>query len=91
MQISIQSLEITYDKVPYRFIVKRVINASRNEISFQCWAPDDNELAKNLIKNEVLMFDWNYQDSTLKYYSDHPVNNTLMQAIRDNFPMEMAS
>lgn len=92
MQISIQSLEITYNKVPYRFIVKRVFNTSRNEISFHCWAPDDNTQAKNLIRNEVLMFEWDHQRAELRHNHtiESPVSDYLKQAIRENFPMERA-
>jgi hypothetical protein len=90
MQISIQSLEVTYNKVPYRFIVKKMFNTSRNETSFHCWAPEDNESAKNLIRNEVLMFEWDRQSLQLRHYSDHPVNNILKDAIAENFLSERA-
>jgi hypothetical protein len=88
MQISIQSLEVTYNKVPYRFIVKKMFNTGRNEISFHCWAPEDNEQAKNLIRNEVLMFEWDHRSMQLRHYSDHPVNHILKDAIAENFLTE---
>lgn len=90
MQISIQSLEITYNKVPYRFIVKKVFNTSRNEISFHCWAPEDNAPSRDLIRNEVLMFEWDQQSEELKPRTDSPVTDSIKQAIRKHFPMERA-
>ena len=88
MQISIQSLEITYNKIPYRFIVKKVFNASKNEISFQCWAPDDNSSSKDLINNEVLMFEWDHQNEELRHQSHHAVSVELKEAIQRIFPRE---
>jgi len=89
MQISIQSLEITYDKVPYRFIVKKVFNTSRNEILFHCWAPEDNTHAKKLLNNEVLLFEWDHQREELMYNSDNPVSKELKQAIQRIFPKKV--
>jgi hypothetical protein len=88
MQISIQSLEVTYNKAPYRFIVKKVFNPSRNHVSFHCWAPEDNPPAKQLINNEVLMFEWDQQREELKHHSDHPVSLELKEAIQRIFPRE---
>lgn len=88
MQITIQSLEVTYNKVPYRFIVKKVFNTASNEITFQCWAPDDNNRSKDLINNEVLSFDWDHQNEELRHYSDHPVSFELKEAIQRIFPRE---
>lgn len=90
MQISIQSLEVTYNKMPYRFIVKKVFNTSRNEISFHCWAPEDNMQAKELMKNDVLFFEWDHQKSDLSTNSDSPVSETIRQAIKANFSLERA-
>lgn len=89
MQISIQSLEITYNKAPYRFIVKKVFNTSRNEISFHCWAPEDNTSSKALINNEIIMFEWDHQREELSYNSDHPVSMELKEAIQRIFPREI--
>lgn len=88
MQIRIQSLEITYNKVPYRFIVKKMYNSSKNEISFHCWAPDDNDPSKDLINNEVLMFQWDHQREELMHNSDHPVSIELKEAIQRIFARE---
>lgn len=90
MQITIQSLEITYNTVPYRFIVKRVFNTSRNEITFHCWAPEDNLQAKELIKAEVLMFEWDAQRSELRPHNESPVSDKLREAIQEHFQMERA-
>jgi hypothetical protein len=90
MQISIQSLEVTYNKVPYRFIVKKVFNTSRNEVSFHCWAPEDNIQAKELMKNDVLLFEWDQQRSDLRSHTDSPVSETLREAIKASFSMERA-
>ena len=88
MQISLQSLEVTYNKAPYRFIVKKVFNTSRNEISFHCWAPEDNSSAKELINNEILMFEWSNEREELLHNSDHPVSKELKEAIQRIFPRE---
>ncbi|HEX6915228.1 MAG TPA: hypothetical protein VF145_08290 [Chitinophagaceae bacterium] len=90
MQITIQSLEVTYNKIPYRFIVKKVVNTSRNEISFHCWAPEDNPTSKDLINNEVLLFEWDQHHEDLRPSKDHPVSQQLKQAIRECFSMERA-
>ena len=88
MQISIQSLEITYNQVPYRFIVKKV--TSRNEVSFHCWAPEDNMHAKELMKNDVLMFEWDGQKEELRSSTESPVSEPLRQAIQKHFAIERA-
>jgi hypothetical protein len=90
MQISIQSLEITHNKTPYRFIVKKIFNTSKNEVSFHCWAPEDNAQAKALINSDVLMFEWDGLKGELRSYADTPVSDELRQAIRDNFSFERA-
>jgi hypothetical protein len=90
MQISIQSLEITHDTVPYRFIVKKVFNTSKNEITFHCWAPEDNMQTKELIKSDVLLFEWDRQNEELKPVAESPVCNELRQAIQKHFSMERA-
>jgi hypothetical protein len=90
MQISIQSLEITHNKTPYRFIVKKVFNTSKNEVTFHCWAPEDNVKAKELIKSEVLMFEWDHQKEELRAYAESPVSEELQQAIKENFLLERA-
>ncbi len=90
MQISIQSLEVTYNMMPYRFIVKKVFNTSRNEISFHCWAPEDHMQAKELMKNDVLFFEWDHQKSDLRTNSESPVSETIRQAIKANFSLERA-
>jgi hypothetical protein len=90
MQISIQSLEVTYDRVPYRFLVKRVLDTRNREITFHCWAPEDSVRAKELIRGDVLMFKWDDEYGDLKPFSEYPVTDTLKQAIRENFFMERA-
>jgi len=90
MQISIQSLEITYNKTPYRFIVKKVFNTSRNEVSFHCWAPEDNVQAKELTRNDVLLFEWDRQKADLLSHHQSPVSETLKTAIKERFSMELA-
>jgi hypothetical protein len=90
MQITIQPLEITYNTVPYRFIVKKVFNTSRNEITFHCWAPEDNWQSRELIKTEVLMFEWDAQSAELKPHKEGPVSDTLREAIQAHFLMERA-
>jgi hypothetical protein len=90
MQISIQSLEVTYNQVPYRFIVKKVFNTSRNEVTFHCWAPEDNFQAKQLMQSEVLMFEWDHQREELKTNMNTPVSETLREAIKQKFTMERA-
>ena len=90
MHISIQSLEITYNAVPYRFIVKQVANTSRNEISFHCWAPDDSRPAKELMNSSVLMFEWDHHNDVLVSEAESPLVNTLKEAIRQTFMMERA-
>lgn len=89
MQISIQSVEITYNKVPYRFIVKKVFNSS-NEISFHCWAPEDSFQTKALIENEVLLFEWDKHRLELRAKRDSPVSEYLREAIKESFSMERA-
>ena len=89
MQISIQSLEVTYNQVPYRFIVKKVAN-NRNEVSFHCWAPEDHLQAKELIKNDVLLFEWDHQREELKAHAENPVSEPIRQAIQKHFSMERA-
>lgn len=88
MQISIQSLEIEVDKKPYRFIVKKIHNTSRNELIFHCWAPEDNMNAKALINNEVLMFEWDKQKSELKPGNASPLSTRLKQAIEATFQVK---
>ena len=88
MHISIQPLEIVYNKVPYRFIVKKVFNTSRNEVSFHCWAPDGNNSSKELINNEVILFEWDDSREELRYDSEHPVSMELKEAIQRIFPIE---
>jgi hypothetical protein len=90
MQISIQSLEITHNKTPYRFIVKKIFNTSKNEVSFHCWAPEDNARAKELIKSDVLMFEWDGQKGELRASPNSPVSEELGQAIKENFSFERA-
>jgi hypothetical protein len=85
MQISIQSLEIEVNKTPYRFIVKKMYNTSRNELVFHCWAPEDNMNAKALIDNEVLMFEWDKQRAELKPNNRSPLSDQLKQAIESTF------
>ena len=91
MQISIQSLEIIHNKLPYRFLVKRVLT-NKNEVSFHCWAPDDHLQSKALIKNEILMFEWDEQRFELKSLKNNsgPVNEKLKEAIWDIFLKESA-
>ena len=88
MQISIQSLEIEVNKTPYRFIVKKMHNTSRNELVFHCWAPEDNTNAKALIQNQVLMFEWDKQKAELKPNSTNPLSDKLKQAIEATFLVE---
>ena len=91
MQISIQSLEIIYNKIPYRFLVKRVLT-NNNEVSFHCWAPDDQLQSKKLLNNEILMFEWDDQRFELKSSKrePEPINEKLKEAIRDIFLKESA-
>jgi len=88
MQISIQSLEIEVDKTPYRFIVKKMHNTSRNELVFHCWAPEDNPNAKSLIQNEVLMFEWDKQLAELKPKDVSAVSYEIKKAIEATFQTE---
>jgi len=88
MQISIQSVEITYNKTPYRFIVKKVFNTSKNELIFHCWAPEDNMHTKSLIEDQVMIFEWDDGVSDLKPVNEHPVSHYLKNAIVENFSLE---
>lgn len=87
MQISIQSLEIEFNKTPHRFIVKKLYNTSQNELLFHCWAPEDSIQSKELIDNEVLVFEWDIQHEELKPRQTNPVGDKLKQAIRASFEM----
>ncbi len=88
MQISIQSLEIELNKTPYRFIVKKMHNTSKNELVFHCWAPEDNMNAKALLQNEVLMFEWDEKKAEIKPHNASPLSDKLKQAIETSFSVE---
>jgi hypothetical protein len=66
MQISIQSLEIIHNKTPYRFLVKKMHNPNANEIRFHCWAPEDSRQTKDLLKDDMILFEWDHYNEDLK-------------------------
>jgi hypothetical protein len=90
MQITIQSLEVTYQKVPYRFLVKKVYNSCKNEVSFHCWAPEDNSKSKDLLKGEIVLFEWDNETLELKPDKEVAVANELRQAIKASFADDRA-
>lgn len=90
MQITIQSLEITYQKVPYRFLVKKVYNTSKNEVSFHCWAPEDNSRSKDLLKGEIVLFEWDNETLELKPDKEVAIAHELKQAIKASFAVDRA-
>ncbi len=90
MQITIQSLEIVYNKKPYRFLVKKVYNTARNEVSFHCWAPEDNLQSNDLLKGEVILFEWDKNKLELNPTKEVPVAEELKQAIKASFAEDRA-
>lgn len=89
MQITIQSLEITYNKTPYRFIVKKLFDTDNEKISFHCWA-DENTQAKYQVSDNVLTFEWDQQRDDFGRTTESPVSDHLKKAIRELFQMERA-